>query len=124
MKKRILDYYNRIDAILKKNDPDTDWDDLLQEHLVQVSYFQHERFIHLIVTVLFGLITFMAILGLQLSKSIWFAILLVPLIILLVPYINHYYLLENTTQKMYIQYDEILAHIRAKKKEEKAADAS
>lgn len=117
MKKRILGYYNRIDEILKKDDPDTDWEDLLQEHLVQVSYFQHERLVHLIVTVLFGLVTFMAILGLEITKSIWFAILLVPLVILLVPYINHYYLLENTTQKMYDQYDEILAHVRASRRQ-------
>ena len=33
------------------------------------------------------------------------------LLILLVPYIKHYYLLENKTQQMYDQYDEILKRI-------------
>lgn len=34
--------------------------------------------------------------------------------ILLVPYILHYYTLENEVQKMYEQYDEILKFIRKK----------
>ena len=46
------------------------------------------------------------------------------MIILLVPYVNHYYLLENGVQKMYVQYDELLAEIdrrnshRGKRKQE------
>ena len=34
--------------------------------------------------------------------------------ILLVPYILHYYTLENEVQKLYEQYDEILKFIRKK----------
>ena len=30
------------------------------------------------------------------------------ILILLVPYIRHYYILENEVQKMYMQYDRIL----------------
>ena len=32
-----------------------------------------------------------------------------------VHYIMHYYLLENETQKMYVQYDNILVHIQTAK---------
>ena len=32
-------------------------------------------------------------------------------LVLLVPYIMHYYTLENEAQKMYTQYDEILKHL-------------
>jgi len=32
-------------------------------------------------------------------------------LVLLVPYIMHYYTLENEVQKMYNQYDEILNHL-------------
>ena len=53
-------------------------------HLIQVSFFQHERLIHLIVTVTFALL------------------------ILLIPYIRHYYILENEVQKMYGQYDRMM----------------
>ena len=41
------------------------------------------------------------------------------LLVLLIPYIGHYYTLENEVQKMYQQYDEILIHIRAKKEHTK-----
>ena len=34
------------------------------------------------------------------------------LLVLLIPYIMHYFLLENSVQKMYTQYDEILKRIR------------
>ncbi len=115
MKQRILGYYNKVNKILEENKEDTDWNDVLQEHLTQIAFFQHERFIHLLVTVLFALVTFMCILGMKITSDIWFVILLIPLVILLVPYISHYYLLENTTQKMYDQYDAILAHIRERK---------
>ena len=36
------------------------------------------------------------------------------LLVLLVPYIMHYYLLENETQKMYDQYDRILKQVNKK----------
>ena len=34
-------------------------------------------------------------------------VLAIAILILLVPYIKHYYLLENEVQKMYKQYDQI-----------------
>ena len=34
-------------------------------------------------------------------------VLAIAILILLVPYIRHYYLLENEVQKMYKQYDQI-----------------
>jgi hypothetical protein len=115
MKKRILDYYEKVERLLKEDNPDTDWDDVLEEHLTQVAFFQHERFIHLLVTVLFALATFITLLGLTVTHQIWYVLLLIGLLVLLIPYISHYYLLENTTQKMYIQYDLILKKIREKK---------
>jgi len=32
-------------------------------------------------------------------------------LVLLLPYIMHYYTLENEVQKMYVQYDRILEHL-------------
>ena len=32
-------------------------------------------------------------------------------LVLVLPYIMHYYTLENEVQKMYTQYDEILKHL-------------
>ena len=79
--------------------------DKLEEHLVQVGFFQHERLIHLIVTVTFALLEMLAIVLSVISDSLFTLVLPVVILILLVPYIRHYYILENEVQKMYVQYD-------------------
>ena len=79
--------------------------DKLEEHLVQVGFFQHERLIHLIVTVTFALLELLAILLSMIVNSLFTLLLPVVILILLIPYIRHYYILENEVQKMYAQYD-------------------
>lgn len=79
--------------------------DKLEEHLVQVGFFQHERLIHLIVTVTFALLEMLAIVLSVISDSLFTLLLPVVILVLLVPYIRHYYILENEVQKMYGQYD-------------------
>ena len=112
MRKRILDYRKRIDALLEENAPDTDWEDVLSEHLVQIGFFQHERLIHLMVTLAFAIFTMAALIAALVLSSPALLVFTLLFLVLLVPYIMHYYLLENETQKMYIQYDKILEHVR------------
>lgn len=77
------------------------------ELLIQIGFFQHERLIHLIVTVLFALMTILVfILGMT-EFSLWTGGLLLLLLALLIPYIRHCYLLENGTQKLYQYYDKL-----------------
>lgn len=90
--------------------------DKLQEHLVQVGFFQHERLIHLIVTVTFALLEMLAIVLSVISDSLFTLLLPVVILILLIPYIRHYYILENEVQKMYGQYD------RMRRLQQKAAE--
>jgi Flp pilus assembly protein TadB len=110
MKERILNYRTRIDALLEENAPDTPWEKVLEEHLVQVGFFQHERLIHLMVTLAFAIMGVAVILVTCFFPSIGMFVLSLLFLCLLIPYIMHYYLLENETQKMYKQYDRILAH--------------
>lgn len=117
MEKRILSYRKRIDELLQKED--TNWEKLLEEHLTQIAFFQHERLIHLIVTVLFAILEVLCILGTVIlaamnSVNIALAIMTILLLVLLIPYIRHYYILENEVQKMYGQYDEMLKKIEKK----------
>lgn len=112
MKKRILDYRNRIDRLLVSNDEETDWNAVMEEHLIQIGFFQHERLIHLLVTMLFSIITFICVAVYIITGAVYVLALIGILLVLLVPYIMHYYLLENETQKMYEQYDKILKRIR------------
>jgi hypothetical protein len=112
MKNRILGYRKRIDELLAENSPQTDWESVLSEHLVQIGFFQHERLIHLIVTVTFALLEIISLLIAMLWPQIATFLLVLAVLVLLAPYISHYYLLENETQKMYEQYDKILKNMR------------
>lgn len=78
---------------------------------MQIGFFQHERLIHLIVTVTFALLTVISFGIMLLSGFLPVIGLTVLLLVLLIPYIGHYYTLENEVQKMYKQYDEILKHM-------------
>lgn len=112
MKNRILTYRKYIDSLLQSQD-DCDWKYIKQEHLTQLAFFQHERFVHLIVTITFAILELLSVCAYvvvgALDSSLSFPLLILSLVILilLVPYIKHYYLLENEVQKMYIQYDRI-----------------
>lgn len=108
MKKRIVGYRKRIDALLAQPPQGTDWEAVLREHLTQISFFQHERLIHLIVTVTFALLTVIALAIYCIACYMPMLPLIILLLVLLIPYIGHYYTLENEVQKMYVQYDTIL----------------
>ena len=110
MEQRILQYRKQIDEWLAKMDNGEQITqellrEKLEEHLVQVGFFQHERLIHLIVTVTFALLEMLAIVLSVISDSLFTLLLPVVILILLIPYIRHYYILENEVQKMYVQYD-------------------
>ena len=118
MGKRIKDYVSKMmklademtaqNSAIKQNK-----EEVLREMLVQIGFFQHERFIHLIVTVLFAFLTIFTMACSSFSNSSYFGILFCILsilcLILLVPYIHHYYVLENNVQQLYEIYDAIKA---------------
>jgi hypothetical protein len=87
---------------------DCDRRELARYHNIKIQWLQHERMIHLMVTMLFTLI-FMFLFGLwMLFPGSW--LILIPLVIviaLLCAYILHYFKLENTVQGWYKLYDEI-----------------
>lgn len=107
MEKRLKNYLNQMEEILGKTEqPDSgERQRLRQELLVQIGFFQHERLVHLIVTVTFAILTILALLGCLLAPGPALFILVILLLVLLVPYIRHYYILENGVQKLYTYYD-------------------
>lgn len=113
MEQRILQYRKSIDEWLEKTEQSAQVSqeilrDKMEEHLNQIGFFQHERLIHLIVTVTFALLEMLAIFLNVISDRLFSLLLPVVILILLVPYIRHYYILENEAQKMYVQYDRML----------------
>ena len=113
MRKRLMTYRKRIDELLDEENALLDWDDIIEEHLAQISFFQHERLIHLLVTLAFAVMTLGAAVAAALAPQPLTAALLMLLLVLLVPYIVHYYFLENETQKLYAQYDRLLERKRS-----------
>ena len=107
MKKQILSYQKRIRRILDEADTGTDWKNILEIHLQQIAFYQHERLVHLLVLLAFACMEFISI-GLSLLVvNHMLPILCVALLVLLIPYVMHYYFLENEVQKMYLVTDEI-----------------
>lgn len=107
MRKRMIKYLKSIDTLINQQAPSNDYDRIRKEHLIQIQFFQHERLIHLIVTCLFAVLAFAVFITLLFSFSLGLVVLFGLLLVLLIPYIRHYYFLENGVQKMYEQYDRI-----------------
>ncbi len=109
MKKYLTEY--RIYFRNALSDDNCDLERLLAYHLKQIEFFQHERFVHLIVMVLVAICMIMSLVASFITSSIAFIILSVLLLCLLVPYISHYYFLENQTQALYDDYNELFVRL-------------
>lgn len=84
---------------------------VLREFEIKISYFQHERFIHLIVTVLFALLEISSIYVAAVTLNLIAEILSLMFLVLLAPYVLHYYFLENSVQHMYHMRDDIRSEL-------------
>ena len=108
MEKRLKNYLNYMDKLLENAAFDKGTrEQLIQEHLIQIGFFQHERLIHLIVTVVFALLEMLSLIMVMVAPDLFTFLLPIVVLGLLVPYIRHYYILENGVQKMYGQYDRL-----------------
>ena len=104
MKLYLEEYINYVDDILNNNKK-VNYRRLREEHLIKIKFFQHERLIHLLVTLFYALFcvlfVFLSII------NILFVIIDIALLIFLIFYVIHYFRLENGVQYLYKQYDEI-----------------
>ena len=89
----------------------TDYEWAYKDLMIQIAFFQHERLIHLIVTVTFAILTMLGILASFFVQELFVFILTLLFIVLLIPYVRHYYILENGVQELYKRYDFIVKHI-------------
>lgn len=107
MEKRLKDYLAKMEELDTKSLSETERKQILEDLLLQIGFFQHERLIHLIVTVTFALLTMLSILGSLLMPQISLFVLTALFLVLLIPYIRHYYILENGVQELYRCYDKV-----------------
>ncbi len=104
MKLKLNNYICELEDKIKNNKIDKNLD---EEVLTTIQFFQHERFVHLLVTVFVGISCILFLLGtLQFGLS-GLLLLFIITLLLFIPYIFHYYYLENGTQKLYDLYFEI-----------------
>ncbi len=74
------------------------------ELLQRIAFYQHERLIHLIVTMSFGVFFMLSLIMYFTQGGIGLLLLIVIFLVMLAAYIKHYYFLENSVQKMYLYY--------------------
>ena len=102
-----LEMVRYLSKLAKLEFTDEELSVLRKQALTQIGFFQHERLIHLIVTMTFALMTVMTLMGICMTGYLPLVALMILLLVLLVPYIRHYYILENGTQTLYRYYDSL-----------------
>ncbi len=109
----MTEYFKAYRAFIKAalEDESTDLETLLKIHKTKITFFQHERSIHLIVMCLFAIVACGTIICIAVTEKLTLIPLAVLLLVLLVPYIKHYYFLENQTQELYKDYDKIVERL-------------
>ena len=108
MKNYLKDYIREVDE--KINDKKTNFKELEQTHLKKISFFQHERLIHLLVTLFYSV--FMILFIILSNYNPLYLLIVLILIIFLGFYVKHYFFLENGVQYLYKQHDKIKAKIK------------
>ena len=104
MKIKLEDYINKLEQESKKEKVNKE---LKEEALHVINFFQHERLVHLIVTFFAGISTIIFLISFLFLENIFLFLLFVVTLCLFIPYIFHYYYLENGTQKLYDLYLDI-----------------
>ena len=116
MKRRLLDYIAHVESVLA-GESSLESDEAARTDLIlQIQFFQHERMIHLLVTLLFALLFVGTTLFFTVCPTLPIFLLDMLFLILLVPYIRHYYILENGTQRLYRLQDNLWKRILEERK--------
>lgn len=102
MREYISNYVKYVDKVIRE---DKYKDSFIEEHKEMIKYFQHERIIHLVITLFYAMLTLL-FWGLSLLSLI-FVVIAIILSGFLVCYIYHYFYLENHVQYMYKQYNKL-----------------
>ena len=103
MKEYLNEYIKSTDNLINNNKKIDN--EIINNHLNKINFFQHERLIHLLVTLFYAII-FLLFTVLGIVHYIFF-IISVILSIFLINYIIHYFRLEKGVQYLYKQYDKM-----------------
>ncbi len=109
MKSEISEYKREIKEKLAEGDVSAD---LAEELLTRIGFYQHERLVHLIVTMTFAIMTVLSFFMLAGGATLLTAGLSLLFLALTIPYVMHYYFLENSVQELYTLYYEVLKRLK------------
>lgn len=107
MTKQIKDYLEHLRLFLDGEHTREDYAQELARLHVRIGFFSHERLVHLLVMLGFAIFFLLALFMALAIGGAGLYILAVLFLALLVPYIKHYYFLENSVQKMYLIYNKL-----------------
>ena len=103
MKSEIKEYKALVKKTLDDDSKETDWRQLVEDMTARIGFYQHERLVHLIVTMTFAIMTVLCLVFSGGAPNL--IMLLGGLFLLLeIPYVLHYYFLENSVQELYTLY--------------------
>ena len=105
MLKKLSDYEKTLQDLVAEGHPLSA--DQLQSVATRIGFFQHERLAHELVLVLFALLTVGSFLFFVACPEILVLVLAALFFALLIPYIRHYFGLENGVQRLYDLYAEL-----------------
>lgn len=101
----MIDNFHTYEAFIKKElkraHNDAGWRDLSDYHYRQIQNFQHERLIHLLVTLTYALANLIALAITLAAPSVGAVILNIILLVMLACYVWHYFALENGIAQLY-----------------------
>lgn len=107
MERRLINYLVFMREFVTKDHNIEETKKVYSDLMTQIAFFQHERLIHLLVTLTFALLSIAAVVACLFVQTLPLLIMTVLLICLLIPYIRHYYILENGVQELYTFYDHL-----------------
>lgn len=107
MEKRIKKYIEYLEELNFEELSPEERKALKEEALVQIGFFQHERLVHLIVMALVAILVTLGMILVVISETMATLIFTALLIVLLIPYIRFYWIMENGVQTLYKLYDRI-----------------
>lgn len=104
MTKQIRAYLEVLERFFSEERSEEELLAMRRELLQRISFYQHERIVHLIVTMSFGVFFMLSLIIYLTRGGIGIMILTLLFLVMLAAYIKHYYFLENSVQKMYLFY--------------------
>ncbi|SHJ26949.1 hypothetical protein [Parasporobacterium paucivorans] len=106
MYKYMKDHEEYIKNCLKSKD-EQDFGALLNYHKTQIEFMQHERFVHLIITLVFAFFMIAFYVASMMIDLRGLVVIALIFSVVELFYIVHYYRLENGVQRWYRLYKEI-----------------